>query len=34
MSKLLNFTLSRGDQERLRTLRRQYTQLLLGKPLA
>lgn len=34
ISKLLNFTLSRGDRERLRTLRQQYTQLLLGKPLA
>lgn len=34
MSKLANFMLSRGDKEQLRTIRRQYTQLLLGKPLS
>jgi GT2 family glycosyltransferase len=33
-SKLANLWLSRGDQERRRQLLRQYTQLLLGKPLA
>lgn len=34
LSKLANFWLSRGDQERLGMLRRHYTQLLLGQPLA
>jgi GT2 family glycosyltransferase len=33
-SKLANLWLSRGDQERRQQLLRQYTQLLLGKPLA
>jgi GT2 family glycosyltransferase len=33
-SKLANLWLSRGDQKRRRQLLRQYTQLLLGKPLA
>jgi GT2 family glycosyltransferase len=34
MSKLANFMLSRGDKDHLRTIRRQYIQLLLGKPLS
>ncbi|NML68065.1 glycosyltransferase family 2 protein [Hymenobacter sp. RP-2-7] len=34
LSKLANFWLSRGDQAQRRQLLRQYTQLLLGKPLA
>jgi len=33
-TKLANFLLSRGDQERRRQLLQQYMQLLLGKPLA
>lgn len=34
LSKLANFWLSRSNQENLRRLRRSYTQLLLGRPLA
>ena len=34
ISKLANFWLSRGDQGQRQQLLRQYTQLLLGKPLA
>lgn len=34
LSKLANFVLSRGDRAQRRQLLRQYTQLLLGKPLA
>lgn len=34
LSKLASFWLSHGDQENLRRLRRSYTRLLLGRPLA